>query len=273
MKRRLLFVDDEPNILATLPVILRQHGYEVTAVGTVAEALNKITSEKYDVLLSDLNIGSPADGLIVVNAMRRTQPQVVTMILTGFPALETALEAIRQQVDDYIVKPAKIPSLVKAIEDRLSMPPRFRQLPPPKRVAMLLQENAERLEELWLAAVDNDTALSRLPVKKERRREALHRILGEVIRAARSYSSNEPMESAPQPVEPVNRDLEGYTVTTLLAEFCHLRRVLAQVIQDNLLAVNLSYLGPDLTRVNENLDDQAQAELAKLSERLDLRAV
>lgn len=51
---------------------------------------------------------------------------------------------------------------------------------------------------------------------------------------------------------------------------CHLRRVLGQVIQDNLLAVNLSYLVPDLTRVNENLDDQAQAALARLSQGLEL---
>jgi ActR/RegA family two-component response regulator len=40
----------------------------------------------------------------------------VTMILTGYPAFETALEAIRQQVDDYIVKPADIPALVHAID-------------------------------------------------------------------------------------------------------------------------------------------------------------
>jgi hypothetical protein len=52
----------------------------------------------------------------------------------------------------------------------------------------------------------------------------------------------------------------------LLAEFCLLRRVLAQVVQENLLAVNLSYLVPDLARVNESLDEQAQAALAALPE-------
>ena len=127
MQRRLLFVDDEPVIRATLSTILRQHGFEVSTAESVAEALQKITSEKFEVLLSDLNIGNPGDGLTVVSAMRRTQPEGVTIILTGYPAFETALEAIRQQVDDYIVKPADIPSLVRAIEDRLVTPPQARR--------------------------------------------------------------------------------------------------------------------------------------------------
>jgi hypothetical protein len=55
----------------------------------------------------------------------------------------------------------------------------------------------------------------------------------------------------------------------MLAEFCLLRRIVAQVVQENLLAVNLSYLVPDLARVNESLDDQAQAALAMLSEHID----
>src|SRR6185437_1901780 len=106
MQRRLLFVDDEATIRITLSAILSKHGFKVTVAATVAEALQKITSQQFDILLSDLNIGNPGDGLTVVSAMRRTQPEAVTMILTGYPAFETALEAIRQQVDDYIVKPA-----------------------------------------------------------------------------------------------------------------------------------------------------------------------
>src|ERR1700733_14911998 len=156
MQRRLLLVDDEDVIRITLSVVLSRYDFEVSAAATVAEALQKITSEKFDILLSDLNIGNPGDGLTVVSAMRRTQPNAVTMILTGYPAFETALEAIRQQVDDYIVKPANIPALVKTIESKMAAPSRQRQLPPPKRVAMLLQEHLDRIEDLWISAVQND---------------------------------------------------------------------------------------------------------------------
>jgi DNA-binding NtrC family response regulator len=116
---RILFVDDEPGILITLPEALRQRGFSVTAVGTVNEALAEITSAQFDVLISDLNFDHPADGFIVVSAMRRTQPNCVTLILTGFPRLDTELEAIRSQVDGYLTKPAQIPTLMSLIQEKL----------------------------------------------------------------------------------------------------------------------------------------------------------
>jgi YesN/AraC family two-component response regulator len=266
MQRRLLLVDDEPVIRITLTAILSKYDFEVSAAASVAEALQKITSEKFDILLSDLNIGNPGDGLTVVSAMRRTQPEAVTMILTGYPAFETALEAIRQQVDDYIVKPANIPALVNAIESRLATPPRQRHFPPPKRVAMILQEHLGRIEELWLSSVTKDVALSRVAVSKEQRLSYLTGILEEVIRAGQSYSGEETAGYKSSSGKYDRSDLEGYTPSMMLAEFCLLRRVVAQVVQENLLAVNLSYLVPDLARVNESLDEQAQAALVTLSD-------
>src|SRR3954462_13774412 len=112
---RVLFVDDEPTIRLTLPKILEMHEFEVKAAASVQDALKLIQSEKFDVLLSDLNIGEPSDGFTVVSAMRRVQPDAVTIIITGYPAFETALEAIRGQVDDYIVKPADTEELIDTI--------------------------------------------------------------------------------------------------------------------------------------------------------------
>ena len=270
MQRRILCVDDEEVIRFTLAAILRQHGFEVSTAASVAEALQKITSEKFDVLLSDLNIGNPGDGLTVVSAMRRTQPDAVTMILTGYPAFETALEAIRQQVDDYIVKPASIPVLVNTIESKLATPPRQRQLPPPKRVAMLLQEHVERIEDLWLASVEKDQALSAVPWSRKQRLDYLHGLLTGIIPVAQSYSGEETSEHKASPVRHGSRrDLEGYTPKMMLAGFCVLRRVIAQIVQENLLAVNLSHVIPDLARVNETLDEQAQAALVTLSEHIN----
>lgn len=259
MQRRLLCVDDEEPIRITMAAILKKHGFEVTVAATVAEALQKITSETFDVLLSDLNIGNPGDGLTVVSAMRRTQPQAVTMIITGFPAFETALEAIRQQVDDYIVKPADIPVLVSTIERKLATPPQQRKLPPTKRVAMLLQAHLQRIEELWISSVEQDGSLSRAASSREQRLEFVHGLLETVICAAQSYSGEEatPVRS-PAPSHASPRDWAGYTPNMMLTEFCVLRRILAQVVQENLLAVNLSYVVPDLARVNETLDEEAQ---------------
>src|SRR5207248_8028454 len=70
-KPRLLFVDDEPSIRTTLTQILQAEGFQVTSCATVPEAIEAINKEKFDVLISDLNVGEPGDGFTVVSAMRR----------------------------------------------------------------------------------------------------------------------------------------------------------------------------------------------------------
>lgn len=262
MERRLLCVDDEEIIRTTMSAILSSHGFRVTTAASVPEALQKITTEPFDVLLSDLNVGNPGDGLTVVSAMRRTQPHALTIILTGYPAFETALEAIRQQVDDYIVKPANIPALLAAIESKLAAPPGRRQLPSPKRVAVILQEQRARIQELWLAWIAEEAAQPAPSLTRTQRLQHLGAVLDEVVSAAQSGAEEDlasthrgkPAASPP-----------GHTPQTLLREFCLLRRVIAQVVQENLLAVNLSYVVPDLARVNENLDQQIQAALDTLT--------
>jgi len=265
MRRKLLCVDDEEVIRITMAAILNQHGFDVTTAATVTEALQKITSEKFDVLLSDLNIGNPGDGLTVVSAMRRTQPEAVTMILTGYPAFQTALEAIRQQVDDYIVKPADIPSLVSAIERKLATPRERQRLPPPQRAAMLLQQNIGRIEELWLSAVESDRLLSRVPVEHKQRIEYFRSLLNEIIRAAQSFAREETVDASfPSTLHMTLREFTGCTPSMILTEFCLLRKVLSQVVQENLLVVNLSYIIPDLALVNECLDTLAKVTLEML---------
>ncbi|HXU14398.1 MAG TPA: response regulator [Terriglobales bacterium] len=119
-RKRLLFVDDEPSIRLTLPAVLEDHGFAVTTAESVPDAIARIDRAQFDVLLSDLNIGQEGDGFQVVSAMRKRHPQCVNIILTGYPAFESAVLAIRHQVDDYVVKPADIDALVRTIKHKLS---------------------------------------------------------------------------------------------------------------------------------------------------------
>ena len=119
-RKRLLFVDDEPSIRLTLPSVLEDHGFVVTTAESVPDAIARIESANFDVLLSDLNIGQELDGFLVVSAMRKRHPHCINIILTGYPAFESAVLAIRHQVDDYLVKPADIDFLVNTIKHRLS---------------------------------------------------------------------------------------------------------------------------------------------------------
>lgn len=112
-------MDDEEGIRSTLPLLLQQRGFDVRVAADVPEALCEIRTHEFDVLLSDLNIGKDGDGFAVVQAMRKAHPNCVNILLTGYPAFESAVQAIHDEVDDYFVKPADLDSLISTIERKL----------------------------------------------------------------------------------------------------------------------------------------------------------
>src|SRR6266705_771082 len=97
----LLFVDDEPSIRLTLLPIFEERGFQVQVAANVSEALATIKAQRFDVLLSDINIDRESDGFTVVQAMREANPDAVTILLTAYPAFETAVHSISVHVDDY----------------------------------------------------------------------------------------------------------------------------------------------------------------------------
>jgi ActR/RegA family two-component response regulator len=118
--KRLLFVDDEANIRATLAPILTRYGFTVTVAATVAEALAYIKHETFDVLVTDLNLEKEADGLEVIRAVRLVHPHCATIVLTGFASVDTAVAGIHLGIDDYISKPANADALVAVLAERLA---------------------------------------------------------------------------------------------------------------------------------------------------------
>jgi two-component system, NtrC family, response regulator HydG len=119
-QKRLLFVDDEEAIRITLAAILRRYGLSVTVSSSVAEALHEIKNQNFDLLLCDLNIGEERDGLDVARVMRGVNPDCVTIILTGYPDMESVAEAKRLGIDDYISKPYKPDMLVALLAEKLA---------------------------------------------------------------------------------------------------------------------------------------------------------
>lgn len=119
-RKRLLFVDDEPAIRETLSLILPRYGFTVTLAATVAEAVEKIQQQEFDILLSDLNIEGRSDGYRVVRAMQATNPSCVTVILTGYGDLESAAEGRALGIDDYISKPVAPNELVALLAEKLA---------------------------------------------------------------------------------------------------------------------------------------------------------
>lgn len=120
--KRILFVDDERAVRETLSPILRKYGFTVTASATVAHALNEIQGREgreFDLLLCDLNLEREGDGLDVIRAMRKVNPRGVIFILTAYPAMDSAVEAINLAVDGYITKPVNADALVASLAEKL----------------------------------------------------------------------------------------------------------------------------------------------------------
>jgi two-component system, NtrC family, response regulator HydG len=120
IRKRLLFVDDEQGIRVTLSAILRRYGFTVTLTATVAEAIDEIKAQEFDLLLCDLSIDRENDGLEVIRVMREVNPQCVTIVLTGYPNQESAEEAVSLGIDDYIAKPTNADMLVALLAEKLA---------------------------------------------------------------------------------------------------------------------------------------------------------
>ena len=259
---RLLFVDDEPNIRLTLPAILQRHGFEVSAAATVSDALREIHQREFDVLISDLNIGEPGDGFTVVSAMRRTQPQCINFILTGYPAFETALQAIRNQVDDYLVKPANIEELVERLHERLSCPKEVRYVAS-QPLADFLRMHADKLMKRTLADMKSHARIGAIPLSDIERINHVPSILTEVIRQLELAKAGDPsyemLRAGAQHGEVRRR--QGYSQEMLVDDTRIVDSAIYAVVQDHLLEIRLSNLIPDLSRLNDVLEAHLQASL------------
>jgi ActR/RegA family two-component response regulator len=250
LRRRLLFVDDDPNVRQLIPAILRQHGFDVVVGSTVAEALNLIATQSFAVLVSDLNIGEPGDGFTVVSAMRRTQPSARTFILTGYPAFESALEAIRQQVDDYFVKPTDVEALTSRIIARLNAPPSPRHGIEARRLPKILEEQKLDIFTRWLANAKADQRVRSAELLNEELSDHLHALIDEIITASSDLRlSAEALVAARRHGK--MRFQQGCSVTAMIREAHILHGVLSQIVQENLLSADISFLVTDIMRIGE----------------------
>ncbi len=259
---RILFVDDEPSMILTMSMILRQEGYDVAAVGTVNEALAQILANPFDVLISDLNIGHPGDGFTVVSAMRRTNPKCITLILTGYPGFDSALEAIRSQVDDYLIKPTPIPTLINLIKQKL-LNPKPGALAATKRISQVLRENVVEITQRALREMKADPALGALPLPDEQRIEFMPRTIDELGTILESSESEQTDKGAFQSasMRGLKRYQQGYTIPLLVSHRRFVEQAIYEVIHEHLLSLNLSYFMFDLKRLNASLSLQLEHTL------------
>jgi signal transduction histidine kinase/CheY-like chemotaxis protein len=114
----ILIVDDEPSVLLTVAAILEQEGYAVDAVPDGAAAVRNLGTRNYDLVLTDLKMPG-IDGLQVLEEVRKRSPNTVTVMMTGYASVDSALEAIQRGAYEYLLKPTEVEDLKAAVRRSL----------------------------------------------------------------------------------------------------------------------------------------------------------
>ncbi len=107
---RLLVVDDEESLRITTAAILEKEGYVVDTASSGDEAIALLQETDYDLVLTDLHM-EYGDGLSVLTQIRRYAPLTISVVLTGFASVESAIAALQEGAYDYLVKPCDIDNM------------------------------------------------------------------------------------------------------------------------------------------------------------------
>ena len=110
----LLVVDDEESLRITTAAIFEREGYIVDTASSGDEAIDLLSKADYDLVLTDLHMEG-GDGISVLNRIRQEAPLTISVVLTGFASVESAIAALQEGAYDYLIKPCDIETMKHTI--------------------------------------------------------------------------------------------------------------------------------------------------------------
>jgi DNA-binding NtrC family response regulator len=117
-QQRILIVDDDENITTVFRVNLKNNGYEVETAKNGAEALEKTGRIFFNLALVDIKLPD-MEGTDLIELVREVAPKMRMILVTGFPSLQNAINAVNKGADGYLLKPVNMEQLLKTIEEQL----------------------------------------------------------------------------------------------------------------------------------------------------------
>ena len=115
-KCRLMVIDDEPIVCRRLKQILEKAGYEVAVYDDGMHAIKELEKNTYDIIVTDLKMEG-VDGMMILETAKRKNPATKVIMITGFAEVETAKQAFRKGVFDFISKPVEINAIKQVIRN------------------------------------------------------------------------------------------------------------------------------------------------------------
>ena len=117
-KVRILIVEDDANIRETLSTILQQNGYNTDTAENGREAVQKAKTKFFNLVLLDIKLPD-MEGTKLLTTMHENLPKMMKIMVTGYPSLENAIEALNLGADAYLIKPVKPEKLLALVEEKL----------------------------------------------------------------------------------------------------------------------------------------------------------
>ena len=112
---KVLLVDDEPRILLLLQSLLKTNGYEIETARDGASALAIVNKGGIDITVTDLRM-APMDGMQLFAEIKKVRPGMPVILLTAYASVETAIEAMKEGVFDYLTKPFKVDDILACLQ-------------------------------------------------------------------------------------------------------------------------------------------------------------
>ena len=113
-----LLMEDEMNVAKGLEMVMREEGYEVDLADTGQDALDKLRAREFDLLVADLRLPD-MDGMDIIQQVRDRRPKTNVVIITGYPSVSSAVQAVKMGVSDYLRKPFTEDEFRAAVKDAL----------------------------------------------------------------------------------------------------------------------------------------------------------
>jgi len=260
---RVLFVDDNDALRTTVSLVLQKNGFEVVTAANVNEALRFIGSQTFDVLLSDLHMPQPGDGLTVVSAMRHSNPKAVTLIFSAYPEMKQATAAILLQADDILIKPLGVELLVKTIRERLAQGAAHGPSPV-EDVASILEHETQTTIDEWLKGIEEDPKIVAIKMSPGERSAHLPQLFRDLVSRLRNPLplGTRALVSPAAKKHGIMRREQGYTAAMMVEESRMLQVSIFQTLQNNLQKIDFSQLLVGVMAIADEVDSQLAQQMA-----------
>jgi len=115
---RILVIDDDKSVRKVLTTILEEKGYIVDTAENGKEAIKKSNTKFYNLALIDIRL-QDMEGTKLLTSIKETTPKMVKIIITGYPSLQNAIEAVNKGADAYVLKPLNMDKVLSTIQEHL----------------------------------------------------------------------------------------------------------------------------------------------------------